>query len=403
MRGEREAIEAPDPTLKTLTVSDATLSPTFNADTVTNTATVAAATERVTLAGTLNDDDASLAYMPSTDADSSTDGHQVDVAAGDTTATITVTAADGETTRAYRVVVKRPAPEIETSTPTLSIASASGTEGTDSSIAFTVTLDEAADDAVTVDYATADGTATAGSDYTSMSGTLTFDAGTTSQTISVSIADDETDESDETFTLTLSNASGADLGTSTATGTITNRAVVVETTPTLSIAGGSGKEGDDDDIDFTVTLGEAASGSVTVDYATSDGTAEASDDYTGTSGTLTFNAETTSKTISVSIENDVENESDETFTGTLSNASGADLGTSTATGTIRNRRVEPLTASFSGMPTEHDGNEFTFELHFSENPEVSFRTLKNHAFTVDEGDVTRTQRKKPQSADKNKA
>ena len=55
------------------------------------------------------------------------------------------------------------------------------------------------------------------------------------------------------------------------------------------------------------------------------------------------------------------------------------------------------------MPTEHDGSSFTFELHFSENPEVSFRTLKNHAFTVDEGDVTRAQRKNPQSADKNKA
>ena len=403
VRGEQEAVDAPDPTLKTLTVSDATLSPAFDADTVAYTATVAAATEQVTLSGTLNDDDASLAYTPSTDADSSTAGHQVDVAVGDTTATVTVTATDGETTRAYRVVVKRPAPEVETSTPTLSIVGGSGTEGADSSISFTVTLDEAASDTVTVDYATSDGTATAGSDYTATSGTLTFDAGTTSKTISVSMADDETDESDETFTVTLSNASGADLGTSTATGTITNRAVVVETTPTLSIAGGSGTEGDDDDIDFTVTLNEAATDTVTVDYATSDGSADAGDDYTAKSGTLSFSAGTTSKTISVSIENDVENESDETFTVTLSNASGADLGTSTGTGTIRNRRVEPLTASFSGMPSEHDGSSFTFELHFSENPEVGFRTLKNHAFTVDEGDVTRAQRKNPQSADKNKA
>ena len=401
--GSKDAVEAPDPTLKALTVSDATLSPAFDADTVAYTATVATATARVTLSGTLNDDNASLAYTPSTDADSSTAGHQVDVAVGDTTATVTVTAADGETTRAYRVVVKRPAPEVETSTPTLSIAGGSGTEGADSSISFTVTLDEAASDTVTVDYATSDGTATAGTDYTAASGTLTFDAGTTSKTISVSMADDETDESDETFTVTLSNASGADLGTSTATGTITNRAVVVESTPTLSIAGGSGTEGDDDDIDFTVTLDEAASDTVTVDYATSDGTADAGDDYTAKSGTLSFSAGTTSKTISVSIENDIENEADETFTVTLSNASGAELGTSTATGTIRNRRVEPLTAFFSGMPSEHDGSSFTFELHFSENPEVSFSTLKNHAFTVDEGDVTRAQRKNPQSADKNKA
>ena len=291
----------------------------------------------------------------------------------------------------------------EPSTPTLSIAGGSGTEGTDSSIGFTVTLDEAATETVTVDYATADGTADAGDDYTSTSGTLTFDAGTTSKTISVSIADDTDNESDETFTITLSNASGADLGTKTATGTIRNRTVVVETTPSVSIAGGSGTEGDDDKIDFTVTLDEAASGNVTVDYATSDGSADAGDDYTAKSGTLSFSAVETSKTISVSIEDDIENESDETFTVTLSNPSGADLGTSSATGTIRNRYVAPLTARFENMPSEHDGSEFTFDLHFSENPEVSFRTLKNHAFTVDEGDVTRAQRKNPQSADKNKA
>ena len=358
--GSKDAVEAPDPTLKALTVSDATLSPAFDADTVTYTATVAAATERVTLSGTLNDDDASLAYTPSTDADSSTAGHQVEVAVGDTTATVTVTAADGETTRAYRVVVKRPAPEVETSTPTLSIAGGSGAEGADTSIGFTVTLDEAADDTVTVDYATSDGTATAGTDYTSTSGTLTFDVGTTSKTVSVAIADDTEDESDETFTVTLSNASGADLGTATATGTIENRTVVVETTPTLSIAGGSGKEGDDSSISFTVTLDEAATGTVTVDYATSDGTADAGDDYTSTSGTLTFDAGTTSKKISVAISDDSENESDETFTVTLSNASGAVLGTASATGTIRNRNVTPATSISGGGGKEGDDSAIAF-------------------------------------------
>ena len=185
--------------------------------------------------------------------------------------------------------------------------------------------------------------------------------------------------------------------------TVAGTPEVVETTPSVSIAGGSGTEGDDDEIDFTVTLDEAASGNVSVDYATADGSADAGDDYTGKSGTLSFSAGETSKTISVSIEDDIQNESDETFTVTLSNPSGADLGTSSATGTIRNRYVAPLTARFENMPSEHDGSEFTFELHFSENPEVSFRTLKNHAFTVDEGDVTRAQRKNPQSADKNKA
>ena len=112
-----------------------------------------------------------------------------------------------------------------------------------------------------------------------------------------------------------------------------------ETTPSVSVAGGSGKKGDDASIAFTVTLDEAASGTVSVDYATSDGTAESGDDYTAKSGTLTFDAVQTSKTVSVSIADDTENESDETFTVTLSNALGADLGTKTATGTIRNRTV----------------------------------------------------------------
>ena len=148
--------------------------------------------------------------------------------------------------------------------------------------------------------------------------------------------------------------------TNSPSATVPGTAEVVETTPTVSIAGGSGTEGDDDDIDFTVTLDEAASGTVTVNYATSDGSAEAGDDYTAKSGTLSFSAGETSKTISVAIEDDSENESDETFTVTLSSASGADLGTKTATGTIRNRYVAPLTASFSNVPAEHDGTAFTF-------------------------------------------
>ena len=288
-------------------------------------------------------------------------------------------------------------------TPTVSIAGGSGTEGSDSSVTFTVTLAEAASDTVTVDYATSDGTADAEDDYTAASGTLSFAAGETSKTISVAIADDTENESDETFTVTLSNASGADVGTGTATGTIRNRTVVVETAPTVSIAGGSGTEGDDGSISFTVTLDKAASGTVTVDYETSDGTADAGDDYTATSGTLSFSAGTTSKTLTVPIADDTENESDETFTVTLSNASGADLGTSTATGTIENRYVAPLTARFENMPTEHDGSEFTFELHFSENPELPYRRLRDRSFTLVQANVIRAKRQNPQAANKNQS
>ena len=170
---------------------------------------------------------------------------------------------------------------------------------------------------------------------------------------------------------------------------------VAAATPTVSISGGSGTEGDDASISFTVTLDAAASATVTVDYATSDGSATAGDDYTAKSGTLSFAAGETSKTISVAVKDDTLNESDETFTVTLSNASGANPGTTSATGTIQNRYVAPLTATFSNVPASHSGSgEFTFDLTFSENFPLNYRTLRDHAFTEDDnGPVTKAQRK----------
>ena len=102
--------------------------------------------------------------------------------------------------------------------PTLSVADAAAGEGT--SAAFAVTLDRAAVAAVTVAYATASGTAVEDTDYTGASGTLTFAAGETAQTVTVALLQDDADESDETFALTLSSPTGAQLGDAEATGTI---------------------------------------------------------------------------------------------------------------------------------------------------------------------------------------
>ena len=85
-----------------------------------------------------------------------------------------------------------------------------------------MTLDRAASETVTVDYATTDGTAQAGQDYTAAKGTLTFAAGETRKTVSIAVLDDAHDEGEETLTLTLSNASGARIADDTATGTIVN-------------------------------------------------------------------------------------------------------------------------------------------------------------------------------------
>ena len=104
----------------------------------------------------------------------------------------------------------------------LSVADASATEGTDAALEFAVTLNRAASVTVTVDYATADGTATAGADYTATSGKLTFDPGETAKTVNVTVLDDVHDDTEETLTLTLSNASGARIRDAEATGTIVN-------------------------------------------------------------------------------------------------------------------------------------------------------------------------------------
>lgn len=109
--------------------------------------------------------------------------------------------------------------------PTATISGVSVTEGDTGTtdLVFTVSLSAAAGSNATVSYATADGTAVAGQDYTEASGTLTVPSGATSATITVSINTDTNYEADETFTLTLSGPSGLTLGTpGVATGTITN-------------------------------------------------------------------------------------------------------------------------------------------------------------------------------------
>ena len=95
-------------------------------------------------------------------------------------------------------------------------------EGAGVVLAFHVALTRAASSSLTIDYATSEGTATAGADYTATSGTLTIGAGSSSGTVEVPVIDDEHNEGSETFTLTLSNASSGTLTDGTATGTITN-------------------------------------------------------------------------------------------------------------------------------------------------------------------------------------
>ena len=111
------------------------------------------------------------------------------------------------------------------------------------------------------------------------------------------IIDDEKDDDGET--LTLSDASGAAIADAAATGTIGDAEPAL---PGQSVSDVEASEKDDAALSFAVTLDPAATGRLTVDYATADGTATAGSDYTTTSGTLTFAAGERSKTVSVPID-----------------------------------------------------------------------------------------------------
>jgi autotransporter-associated beta strand protein len=243
----------------------------------------------------------------------------------------TLTFADGETTRTFSIAVADDALDEDDETirvslsnpggagvlgvaattavvtivdgdapPTLSIADASATEG--GAATFTVTLSAASGRAVTVDFATADGTAAAGSDFAAAAGTLTFAPGETGKTVAVTTLADVEQEGAETFTVALVNATGATVATGLATGTVnnlTNEVPVAADDVVLLAAGqaslavpvlandtdadgdalvvasvsapshGTAVLGDDDTVIYTPALGYAGADSFT--YAVSDG------------------------------------------------------------------------------------------------------------------------------------
>ena len=221
-------------------------------------------------------------------------------------------------------------------TPSLSINDVSLTEGNSGTklATFTVTLSAASTSTVTVNYATANGSATAGSDYVATSGTLTFAAGTTTKTLSVTVNGDTTGEPDETFLVNLSVPSGATIADAQGIGTILND----DSLPTISINDVSVTEGNSGTkpATFTLTLSAASASPVSVTYATANGTASAPTDYAALGGTVTFPAGTTTQTLSVLVNGDTTAEPNETFTVNLSGASGATIARAQGTGTIVN-------------------------------------------------------------------
>ena len=218
--------------------------------------------------------------------------------------------------------------------------SASGQQRSESAGTFSIQVQRVNGDdgAVSASYATSDGSASSGSDYTATSGTVSWpDGDDDPRTITIAILDDSEDEGNETLTLMLSNPTGgAGLGSPTAaTLTITDNDDPPTDQPgTLGFSSTSYSAGE---MAGTVTIEvrrtNGSDGAVSVDYGSSDGSATAGSDYAAATGTLNWaDGDTAAKTFEVQIFDDAEEEGTETVNLGLSNAGGgASLGTTAAT------------------------------------------------------------------------
>ena len=226
-------------------------------------------------------------------------------------------------------------------------------------LVYTFTRAGVTTNALTVNYGIT-GTA-ANTDFTGATTgtgkTITFAAGSATATLTIDPTADTILESNETVALTLATGTGYTIGTTTAvTGTITND----DPLPTINLSASQTiVEGltSPQNVTYTVTLSNASSQAITVNYTSANGTATAGSDYTSTSGTLTFNAGITSQVINIPILNDSINEANETFTLTLSSPTNANLGaTTTVTTTITDTLSTSVTTT---LPTNVENLNLT--------------------------------------------
>ena len=194
--------------------------------------------------------------------------------------------------------------------------------------------------AFSVDWATANGTATAGSDYIAASGTVSFD-GTgpdKTKTATVLINGDTTAETNETFTVNITNpqpAAGIVIDTPSATQTIADD----DSSASFAIGDVTAAEGNagSSTFSFAVTKTGSTGFTTSVNFATTDGTATVADgDYAPTSGTLSFLPGDTTKNVDVTVNGDTKHETGETFTVDLSGAVNASIADNQGVGTITN-------------------------------------------------------------------
>jgi ELWxxDGT repeat protein len=208
---------------------------------------------------------------------------------------------------------------------------AEGADGAVTTANVTVTLGGIPTGSISLQYRTDAGSATAGADFGATSGTVTFPPGVLQRTVRVAVFGDHAQEGDETFRFLVSGQSqGVPLG---AEALVT---IADDDAPGLSVAGAAVRErvGVTTTARVTVTLAPVAAGTVTVGYATEDGTATAGADYVAAAGVLTFAPGATTATVDVTVSPDGLAEGMETFRVRLSGPSGAPIAVAEATARI---------------------------------------------------------------------
>ena len=331
---------AADPPLPTLAIGSVTVS-----DTAANTAVLTVTrTGDVTAASSVNFQTVAGTAQAGSDFTGATG--TVQFAAGQTTTTISIpilanstplTFANREGAETFTVVLSGVtdatitqdtgtvtiAADLPVGLATFSISSAQVAEGQSATITVTRAGDLAGQ--VTVDYATVGGSATSGADFTPSSGTLTFAAGETTKTITLSTIKDTVQEPAESFTIALQNPVGGTITQGSGTISIAADAFV----PSVSVSSTSVSGGTT--ATLTVSLSGPTTVPVTVSYATANGSATAGSDFTAVSGTITITAGQTSATISIPIAANPVGEAAEDFSIVLSGAENATIGTGSGT------------------------------------------------------------------------
>ncbi|NCQ76500.1 MAG: hypothetical protein GPI98_24010 [Microcystis aeruginosa W13-13] len=246
-----------------------------------------------------------------------------------------------------------------TSTVTLAVSPSSVTEDGTTNMVYTFTRSGVTTNALTVNY-TIGGTATNGTDYTSIPTSVTFAANSSTATVIVDPTADTTVESNETVALTLATGTGYTVGTpNAATGTILNDDLP---SITLAVSPSSVTEDGTANLVYTFTRSGVTTNALTVNY-TLGGTATLNTDYTrtGTTNTVTFAAGSSTATVIVDPTADTTVESNETVALTLATGTGYTVGTpNTVTGTITNDDVTlpsiTLSLNYSGISESSPSN-----------------------------------------------